>query len=800
MTFLPKSLNMRFKNLFTLTGFKIGILATIVSLIIYIIGIPFLRMVELKAFDLHFLSRDKIQPGSDVVIVAIDEKSLDRFGRWPWPRKRIAELTDKLKKAGAKVVAFDIIFSEPDESSGINVIKSIKGRLKKKDAEAVSVVEAIEKDADNDMRLAAAVKGNPSVVLGYFFFTSQDDIKHRGNTSSTAGSKSIPEPASYIKSSRYSLVRYLEKNAPQPKLLNAIGVQENIAVISKAANSFGYFNILPDLEDGIVRWVPLAIKYGEDIYPHLSLEAVRKFLGSPPLILNVAGYGVDSIQIGNKTVPTDERGRILVNFRGPQKTFPYYSFSDVIDGQVPGDALKDKIVLVGATATGIYDMRATPLGGTFPGIEIHANIIDTILRDDYIHRPDWIVVFDILAILMLGIALSIAIPKVRPLYTALSAIGFIVFYIILNNYIFNHWKMWLTEVYPIFTIIAVFGSAITFQFMTEEKKKKEIRDAFSRYVSPSLVGEILKDPKRLVLGGEEKRLTVLFSDIRGFTSISETLKPQVLVKLMNDYLTPMTDIVLKNGGTIDKYMGDAIMAFWGAPVWQDDHAHRACRAALEMLEKLSELQMVWGKSGLPKLDIGIGISTGKVTVGNMGSTTRFDYTVMGDTVNLGSRLEGLNKEYGTHIIVPKYTYDDIEESKGDQRERKRRDLSSWSAKALEQRFLKDRRAESSAPKGEFLLRQLDMLKVKGKDSPIKVYELLEKKSDASNLKEIVELFEAGLELYRKKEWDRAEACFQNVLKLKADDGPSKTFLFRIKELRETELPSGWDGVFVMKKK
>ena len=746
----------RLEKIFKPTGFKVGFLIIILSLIIYGVGIPFFQIMELKAFDFHFLSRGVIEPTGEVVIIAIDEKSIDKFGRWPWQRKRIAELIDKLNGYEAKVVAFDIVFSEPDESSGINIVKDLKGRLKNKSRDVASAIELVEREADNDKRLAEALRKNPSIIIGYYFFTSKDEIKHIAKNEETRGDKPL-----YINSSKFTSIRNIEKDVPMPELLTAVGVEENIPVISEAAGDFGYFNIVPD-SDGTVRWVPLAISHGENVFPHLSLEAVRKYADSPPLFLNVAGYGVDSISIGNETIPTDEKGRLLINFRGPQKTFPHYSFSDVVDGVVPADALKDKIVLVGATATGIYDMRVIPYEGTFPGVEIHANIIDNILQGDFIHRPEWILVFDLLAILLLGISLSVLIPRIRSVYAAMLTISLIVFYIITNNYIFNKWNMWLTEVYPIFTIIFVSGGVTIFQFMTEEREKRKIGMAFSHYVSPSLMNEILKDPKKLVLGGEEKRLTVLFSDIRGFTTISEGLKPQVLVKLINDYLTPMTDIILKNGGTIDKYMGDAIMAFWGAPVWQEDHHIRACRTALEMLKKLGELQAVWEKSGIPKLEIGVGISTGKVTVGNMGSTTRFDYTVMGDTVNLGSRLEGLNKEYGTYIIAPKYTYEDV--------------------------------------KTGFIFRQLDWVKVKGKERPIKIYELMGEKNDGSKLKEISEMFESGLKSYMERDWDKAKGYFHNVLKVRDDDEPSKVFLSRVDMLRKTELPPDWDGVFIMTKK
>jgi len=742
----------RLKELIAPTGFKIGLLVTLLSLIIYSLGVPILHVMEQKVYDLHFRSRGAVKPGNEVVIVGIDEKSVDLIGRWPWPRARIAELIDRLGSYGAKVVAFDILFSEPDHSSGSVVLAELAATVR--DQTARAALEKAATDADNDAKFAASLNKYGNAVLGYFFFMSRDEIKHRKENKG--------KDADYYIASRYSSVRYLDKGAAPPVLPLALEVEQNIPQLAKAAKSFGYFNVEPDRVDGVVRWVPLAIQFGESYYPHISVEAVRRYRGSPPLLLNAAEYGVDSIQIGQQVIPTDEKARLLINFRGPQKTFPHYSFVDVLNGKVPAAAFKDKIVLVGATAIGIYDMRVTPYSGTFPGIEINANIIDNLLRNDPISRPDWIVVFDVAAILLIGIVLSYIISRVRPLVATLITIALLLSYGALNEFIFVTWRLWLTAVYPGMTMVLVFGGVTTFRIMTEEKKKKEIKEAFTHYVSPALVNDILKDPAKLVLGGEERRLTVLFSDIRGFTTISESLQPQVLVKLMNDYLTPMTDIVLKHGGTVDKYMGDAIMAFWGAPIWQEDHPSRACKAALEMLVKLAELQKEWEARGIPRLDIGVGISTGNLTVGNMGSSTRFDYTVMGDSVNLGSRLEGLNKEYKTHIIVPKYTYEDI--------------------------------------KNDFILRQLDLIRVKGKKIPIKIYELMGEADAGDRLREAAGLFEAGFAGYMARDWDKAEAYFQKTLAILPNDGPSTTFLERVRTLRTQDLPEDWDGVYVMTKK
>jgi len=740
----------KLKSLLIPNGFMIGLGLTLLSLVFYIVGVPFLHAMEQKAYDLHFLSRGAISPGNEVVIVGIDEKSVDLLGRWPWPRTRIAELVDRLGSYGAKVIAFDIVFAEPDDSSGASVLGELKTKVD--DPRARAALDQAAREADNDSRFAAALEKNGNVVLGYFFFESLDLVQHR---------KNISAAPDYKLATRFTSIRYLDKDTAPPRLPRAVAIEQNIPQLAGAAAGFGYFNIKPD-SDGTVRWATLVKQFGDDLYPHISLEAVRRYLGAQQLILNAAPYGVDSIQIGDRTIATDEQGRLLINFRGPQKTFPHYSFVDVLNGSIPAAAFKDKIVLIGATAIGIYDMRVTPYSEAFPGIEINANIIDNILRNDSISRPDWVWAIDGLAIIVLGLVLSLVLTRFSPLMATMIAVGMLFGYASLNELIFVKWQIWLSTVYPGTTMILVFAGVITFRIVTEERKKKEIKEAFTHYVSPALVHDLLKDPSKLVLGGEERRLTVLFSDIRGFTTISEGLAPQVLVKLMNDYLTPMTDIVLKHGGTVDKYMGDAIMAFWGAPVWQEDHPQRACAAALEMLEKLAILQKEWAERGIPRLDIGVGISTGKLTVGNMGSATRFDYTVMGDAVNLGSRLEGMNKEYGTRIIVPKFTYEDV--------------------------------------KSEFILRQLDCIKVKGKNIPINIYELMAPTSGGDHLREAARTFEAGLQAYFRRDWDQAEAQFRKTLEILPADSPATVFLERLRNLRRQSLPDDWDGVYVMTKK
>jgi adenylate cyclase len=685
--------------------------------------------------------------------VTIDEKSLNELGRWPWPRVRIAQLLDALVKYDAQVVGFDIVWAEPDENSQFKGLSAVKKKLTELNVEnqrLENYLSAALKEADTDRIMADSLAQSHRAVLGYFFhFFARESL----STKKRDLQENLPPLSSY------NLVRYTSEEAAKVPLFAADYAEVNLPGISEAAEGAGYFNIFPD-RDGTVRWIPLVIKYQGQHYCPLSLAVLQKFLGNPPLALRVAEFGVEQVRLGDISIPTNEEGRMLINYRGPRKTFPYYSAIDVIHGRVPANALQGKIVLVGATAIGIYDMRVTPFENVFPGLEVHANVIDSILKQDFLYRPNWVTLFDLLAIILIGLALGIILPRVKALWGALAA-GFIFLALILSSkFIFQGIGGWVNLTYPILNLVLTYLGITGYQYMTEEREKKKVRGAFQYYLTASVVEQVLKNPEKLKLGGEKKDLTVLFSDIRGFTSISERMAPESLVKFLNEYLTKMTDIVFKYDGLLDKYMGDALMAIWGAPLDQPDHARRACYTALDMVVELRVLQEKWAAEGMPRLDIGIGINAGPMVVGNMGSERRFNYTVMGDSVNLGSRLEGLNKLYGTNVIVSEMTYGRVRD--------------------------------------EILGRELDSVRVKGKHQPVKIYELLAHRAEVSvEQQALTEEFNSALAEYKKRNWDQALQAFQVLLTRHPHDGPTKLYVERCQTLMRNPPPLDWSGVYTL---
>ena len=713
------------KNIMTLSPLKISILLVILALVVFFMDPHFLRFMELKALDLRMVSRGQLPTTGQVIIATVDEKSLSEIGRWPWSRSMTAKLVDSLKEYGAKAVGFDIVFAEPEQSTGPSA----------------------------DAILAKSVKSAKNVSLGYFFHTSMKDVEFLTE-------EYINASGSLIGGSMYSMVR--EKgHEGDYNLITAYAPVPSIKAIAESGENCGYFNAFPD-PDGVIRWSPLVIKFQDNFYYSLPIALLMQYLDYPMIVLNLAEFGVDGVMLGDLRIPTDEIGRLLINYLGPAKTFPHYSISDIIAGRLSPELIKGKIVIVGATATGIYDLRVTPFSPVYPGVELHATVVENILQGNFLEQSAWTTFIDICGIIFFGMIIGIAIPRLKALQGILLVMVLLGGFVAGNTLIFAKYNTWLNMVYPVLTMMTIYLVITVYRYFTEEREKKKIRGAFQYYLTASVINELLKDPTKLKLGGDKKDLTVMFSDIRGFTTISEKLTPEELVHLLNEYLTAMTDIVFKYEGLLDKYIGDAIMAVFGAPVDQPDHALRSCRTALEMMATLKGLQQKWAAEGRPFVDIGVGINSGDMVVGNMGSNMRFDYTVMGDNVNLSSRLEGINKEYGTHIVISEFTYEVVKE--------------------------------------EVFCRELDAVRVKGKKLPVKIYELICERKDAAEHEEYIGRFHAGLAHYKAARWDEGIAAFKSVLEIRPDDPPAKLYIQRCQDLKENPPEGEWDGVFTMTRK
>lgn len=742
------------------TPFNITFVVTLVILSLYLLGVEFLELIELKAYDLRLRARGIKQPSGHVALAVIDEKSLKELGKWPWPRKQIAKLIDYLSEDGAAVIGFDVGFLEPDEHSALNLLEEIVSevdRLEIRDQRIKQVIQEKRQEADNDYKLKRSMEeSNSPIILGFFFHMSQDTLDF------SPSPDEIKKNLKAVENATYPLVLYESEVPKQDLIPKAFMPQPNIPLLSKVADGQGYFNMMAD-KDGLVRWMPLVLRCQDNIYLPLSIQSLRYALGSPPLKLLIAQYGVKGVILGKLFIPTNERGQLLINYLGPEKTFPHYSITDILNGRIKKGEFEGKIVLVGATAIGIYDMRNTPFSPVYPGLEIHATIIDNVITGQFLSRPRWGLIIDFIIIIVLSSIMVLIIPRTTAFKSSILSLSSILVYSIINVILFWKQNFWINIVYPVLNGFSVYISLTIYKYITEEKEKKKIRSAFSYYVAPAVVNEMLKNPEKLKLGGDKKELTVLFSDIRGFTSISEKMDPEELVKLLNEYLTEMTNIVFRHGGTLDKYMGDAIMAIYGAPLEQEDHAHRACRTALDMLKSLELLNQKWQREGKKRLEIGIGINTGDMMVGNMGSLQRFDYTVMGDAVNLGSRLEGANKSYMTNILISETTYEKVKE--------------------------------------DFICLEVDSVRVKGKALPVKVYTIL---GEPQELPEIIfkakEIFEKALSDYKRQDWDSAATNFREVLRIAPKLKVAEVYLKRCSDLKESPPGPDWDGVYEMKTK
>ena len=680
-----------------------------------------LTSYEAKSFDWRVkqkLADVESQSLDDIVIVDLDGRSLSKLGKvYQWPRSYYTKVINYLNEGGAIMIGFDIIFDKdiwrPDlDKIFVNTIQN-----------SGNIYNALYLGGSDSTNFRYVMDKEPEQFEAsrFYYQLPQEDMD-------------------IIRSEERFDNEYFE-------LLNA-------------SRGVGHVNFRADM-DGIVRSIHLFSKFNDHLYPTLTFGMYMDAMGIDSMGINSNENKLMLFREGEllNDIPIDNNDNMQITYFGGYKTFRYVSFYDVLKQRIPKEYFENKIILLGTSLAGLYDLRSVPMQPSFPGVEIHANIIYTLLTQQYIDKISPLSSF--LIIVLIGIFLGILLSFFGPILSIIFTIVFAFSYTLFAGYLFFTDNYWIEMINPFLTILFTFTGVYLYRYATEEKNKRFIRTTFSHFVTKSVVDELLANPDKIKLGGEKKVCTVFFSDVAGFTTISEQLTPEELVHLLNEYLTQMTNIVFDYNGMLDKYEGDAIMAVFGAPIAKGNHAYEACVASLEMQEKLVHMREFWKKQGRPQLTVRCGVNTGPMVVGNMGSETRFDYTVMGDAVNLGARLEPANKEYSTEIMIGYETY----KMAGDL----------------------------------IYTRQLDLLRVKGKTEPVKVYELLgtKEKGISSEMQGMIEHFQLGFDNYLKQNWDEAILQFNQSLKLKWNDGPSKRYVQRCELFKNNSPGDDWDGIWTM---
>lgn len=712
-----------------------------------VVKYPFLKQLENWTYDarLNFNRLDTVD--DRIVIVDIDENSLALVGRWPWGRDKLATIVNNLFEIyQVNVVGFDIVFAEKDESSGLKEFEHLASSELKDDPLFHKALDNLRPKLEYDQIFARALRDR-NVVMGYYFKPNvpENEIAQTGLLPA-AITKINPQWSSRL------------------PIKKAVGYGGNLEVLQSSARSGGFFDNPFVDSDGVFRRVPLVQIHQDYLFSSLALSTTQAYLGKSNIELNVVTdgeksnqyYALESIHLNEFQIPVDNNGAVYVPFRGSRGSFPYVSAHKILNRTIDPELLKDKIILVGTTAPGLLDLRSTPVGGVYPGVEVHANIISGILDQRINHRPAWTIGYEFVILILIAVSMALLLPITSPLMaTVATAIVLILTVggtlIAWNNHII------LPLASPVLLIALTFILHMTYGFFIESRGKRQLAHLFGQYIPPELVDEMSESLTEFSLDGENREMTVLFSDVRGFTTISEGMDPKQLTQLMNALLTPMTRVIHKNRGTIDKYMGDAIMSFWGAPLHDPEHARHALYAAMDMMVELKVMQTDFESRGWPPVNIGIGLNTGNMNVGNMGSEFRMAYTVLGDSVNLGSRLEGLTKEYGVNIIVSESTKDSIP---------------------------------------EFTFRDLDLVRVKGKNEPVAIFEPIGHKNDIDKeTRSELSSYKQALKSFRAQDWDKAEIDFFNLNRSHPDRFLYQVYLDRVTYYRSNPPGETWDGVF-----
>jgi len=697
--------------------------------------------IRVRTFDFFQRIEPRKKTMRPVTIVDIDDKSLEKLGQWPWPRTQIADLVTELTRLGAVVIAFDAVFSEPDRLNPAFAADTFRNL----DEETRARLRALP---SNDEVFAEAIKKS-RVVLGESGLA--EELSALDKTLPVTGLAMLGEE-------------------PQRFMFDFPGLLRNVPVLEHAAAGRGLFTIKPE-RDGIIRRVPMIMQAQGQTMPSLTFEMLRVASGSGTILIKAEKGGITSIGIKGVQIPTDHNGQLWIHYARNDASL-YVPAINVLEKNVAPDMISGKLVLVGTSAVGLNDIKTTPVSRAMPGVEIHAQVLESALTGALISQPIYGIVIEFTTALLFGLLVIVFAPLFGPVTLVALGAAFAAALIGTSVYFYAQHRQLIDFTYPLMSTTAIYLTLIFSSFVREQAQRRQIRSAFGQYLSPALVEQLAQSPEKLVLGGEEREMTIMFSDMRGFTSISETYKkdPQGLTALMNRFLTPLTNAILSRKGTIDKYMGDAIMAFWNAPLDDKDHEVNACEAALDMLERVDELNQAReleakeeGRPFIP-LNVGVGLNTGTCVVGNMGSDQRFDYSVFGDSVNLASRLEGQSKEYGFPIIVGSRT--------------------------------------ALAVKDRFAILELDFIMVKGKKEPEVIYAIAGRADPAQSgrFQRLRNLTIEMLACYRSRDWEGALAAIARGRK--TDEANALELLYRLYEARirgylQDPPPQDWNGAFAL---
>ena len=714
-----------------------------------LVGLAALRIADprpieelrVRTFDTFQLIDPRKKTARPVRIVDLDEKSLAKYGQWPWPRTRVADFVNELTRLGAVAIGFDILFLEPDRLSPASIADTLRDLDE-------ATRDKLRELPSNDQVLAGAIQKN-RVVLG------EGGLPYR-----------VPDLDTSLPVTPLAMLG----GEPQALLVDFPGLSRNIRTLEQAAAGYGVVTIKTE-HDGIVRRVPLVMQAQDITMPSLSFEVLRIATKTDTVLIKSDQAGVKSVGVRGFDVPTDRNGQLWVHFATHDPSI-YVSAADVLDGLVSRDTISGRLVLIGTSAVGLQDNKTTPLDPVMPGVEIHAQILESILTRTVLSEPNWGIGAELIASILLGLIIIAVAPLFSPAILTLFGTAILAGLVGTSWYLYASQRILIDFTYPLISSAAIYLTLVFSSYFREQSQRRQIRSAFSQYLSPALVAQLAQSPEKLVLGGEQRLMTFMFSDMRGFTTISEFYKsdPQGLTGLMNRFLTPLTNAILNRKGTIDKYMGDAIMAFWNAPLDDPDHAINAVEAAIDMNQEIDKLNKARAEeaqaAGVPALplNIGVGLNTGPCVVGNMGSDLRFDYSVFGDSVNLASRLEGQSKNYGFPIIAGSNT--------------------------------------AMAVKDKYAILEIDFIMVKGKKDPEVIYAIMgrEDTAQSARFQSLRNLMIEMLANYRSRNWEEALASIERGRS--SDEANALALLYdiyaeRIREFQKNPPPDDWDGAFAL---